>query len=97
MTSSDPSDEFPVVESALGPWMQPPNREPGTREHPHASRPRRDLEDRASVDGQDDEGREHLYGHRTLDGQAHKPHYLGNPRRGRQARHVDDAGAERLE
>lgn len=89
--TSDSREEEPPIESALGPVV-PPNREPGTREHPNASRPRRDLEDRASVESQEDEGSEHLYGPHTLDGQAVKPHYLGNPRRGRQARNVDDGG-----
>jgi len=92
--TNDPRDEDPMAANALDPEALPPNREPGTREHPHASRPRRDLEDRAAVDGQEDEGREHLYGHRTLDGQAVKPHYLGKDARGRQARNVDDPGTD---
>ncbi len=97
--TNDPRDGDPVAANAPDPEALPPNREPGTREHPHASRPRRDLEDRAAIDSQEDEGREHLYGHRTIDGQAVKPHYLGDHPRGRQARHVDDvdtdAGGER--
>lgn len=88
--TKNPREKDPEAVGAPGPDSLPPNREPGTREHPHASRPRRDLEDRAAVDGQEDEGREHLYGHRALDGQAIKPQYLDKQVRGRQARHVDD-------
>lgn len=88
--TKDPRDEDSLAADAIDHDNLPPNREPGTREHPHASRPRRDLEDRAAVDGQEDEGREHLYGHRALDGQAVKPHYLSKNARGRQSRHVDD-------
>ena len=70
-------------------YPAPPNREPGTREHPNASRPRRDLEDRAAVEAQEGEGREHLYGFHTLDGQPSQPNYFGNRPPGRQARHLD--------
>lgn len=93
MVTPNPRNTDPITKAEVDPTPTSPNREPGTREHPHASRPRRDLEDRAAVEEQEGEGREHLYGHRTLDGQATRPHYLGNSPRGRQARHIDDVGA----
>jgi len=97
MKTMDPRDDDRDGPNVLGPEALPPNREPGTAKHPHASRPLRDLADRAAADGQEDEGSEHLYGERTLDGQAGKPHYLGNQPRGRQARRRDDPVTEEAE
>jgi hypothetical protein len=82
MTTDDAGMSHPGVFAYYSHWALPPNREPGTREHPFASRPRRDLEDRAAVDGQEEEGGEHLYGPRTLDGHVCRPQYFGNRPRG---------------
>jgi hypothetical protein len=60
------------------------NREPGVNQHPLASRPLRDLGDRGRIDERTDEGAEHLYGERALDGNKMAPNYFGGRPRGRQ-------------